>query len=124
MQICHPVEEANLLQSVRSVILDQVGVRVVKLNILHVADVVHDLEFLHQVFLHTLFDHIATCEESPDASLKDEDVFLNHQENISVDLHPEERLNCGRSHVEAVDLASDYQTSQTLLDLLGRNMES
>jgi len=100
------------------VILNEVGVRIIQLNILHVSNIVHDLEFLHQVILHSFLDHVSSRQESSDAPLKNENILFDHDKDITIDLHSEVRLEVGCCLIEAVDLTSNDQPSKSLLKLL------
>jgi len=77
------------------------------LDRLHISHIVHDLEFLHQIVLHSFFDHVAASEIPPNTSLDDVHISFYHYEDVTVDLHSEEGLDCGGGHVKAVDFAAD-----------------
>lgn len=101
----------HLLDAVWRVRFDQVGVVSVQLNILHISDIVHDLELLHEVGFHSLFDHVSAGKVAPYASLNDDNVLLDHKEYVAINLHTEVGLDVGSRIVEVMKFAADDETS-------------
>jgi len=124
VQVSNSREQANLLQSVGSVRLYQVWILIIELDRFHIPHIIHDLELLHEVVLHSFFNHVATGKIPPHASLDNVDIASDHQENIAMDLHSEKRLNSRRRHIESMNFPTYNQTSQTFLKLLRTDMES
>jgi len=78
---------------------------------------------LHQVVLHAFFDHVSSSQVPPHTSLDNDNVALDHQEHVSVDLHPEVGLDRAGGQVEVVDVPAHFETTQPLLDLLGADVQ-
>jgi len=124
MKVSNSGKETNFFNAVGSVILDEVWVRLIKLDVFHVPDIIHYLKLLHQVVFHSFFYHIATCQKSSESSLQNQYVSLYHKENISMDFHSKKGLDFGSCHIEVMNFTTDYQTSQNLLNFFRRYMQS
>lgn len=76
---------------------NEFGVGVFELYILHVSDVVHYLKLLHEVVLHSFFNHIPTSQEPPDSALEYVYIALDHFKYFSVQVHSEAGLDLSSS---------------------------
>lgn len=105
-------------------VLDVVGVCIVQLHVLHVSHVVHDLELLHQVVAHSVFNLVTACQVPPDGTLQDHNVALDHEVKVTVNLHPEVALNHRGGQRKVMNFAANNQASQALLHFLRRHVQS
>jgi len=121
VQVHHSVEKEDFLNSVRGVLLEQVGVIVAaeELKLLHLTDIVDDRELLSQVGLEAEFDLVTPCHVLAVGTLQDLDVAPDHQVDLAGPPHSEKGLDFIRSLVQDGDAAADGQTLNVLLDLFG-----
>jgi len=64
-----------------------------ELEMLHLLNVRHHLEFLGEVVTHSLFDTVTTSHVPTDTSLQNANVALNHHKKFPDHRHPEISLN-------------------------------
>lgn len=76
-------------------LLDQGRVAIVtkELEMLHLLNVCHNLEFLCEVVTHTLFDTVTTSHVPSHTSLQNTNVVFNHCKKFPYYSHPEISLN-------------------------------
>ena len=69
-------------QEVRIVIIP------VKLELLHLSNVIHDSKLLRQICFHPLLNHVSASHVLPHTPLQDFCVSENHNVNLSEPVHP------------------------------------
>jgi hypothetical protein len=123
MQISNSSEQADLFQSIWSVLLNQVWVLIIELDRFHIPHIIHDLELLHEVILHSFFNHVTACKVPPHSSLDNVNITSDHQENITMDLHSKERLESRSRHIKSMDFSANNQASQAFLKFFRTDMQ-
>ena len=81
MHVTNAVEQENLLDRVRSMLLDQTRIIAFfaeQLEIFHFTYIIHYLELMSKVRFHSLLDHVSPCHVAPNSSLEDLSVLLDH----------------------------------------------
>ena len=77
-----------------------------------------------QVVTHALLDHITTGHVTPDSSLEYHGVRPDLREDLPKPAHAAVRLDLARNLIDVSDTAANNQSFQTLLNLLGRDVQS